>query len=720
MLWSNPRIVAIFVETIMMSMNYRDFRNNFYVFAVRITRSSKVTRNLSPGYYHLYDGFRIENDCIYVSQERLGASVYDWYMGKSHPRVNISAIVGPNGSGKSTIVEFIMRLINNLSAHLFGEYKTDLSSEHLHYVDGVNGELFILKERYIYRLIARSSNIHIDTFRCLNYYNSGEFEYEYRLIERSSGTHLDRYKERPLISLSNESIISTLSKWFYTIVSNSSIYAYNTADFYAECNSSEYEREIRHQNQKIFSIEERCWLNGIFSKHDGYQIPLCITPYRHKGNIDINNEQELAKENLLRNILSVQNGMLINDHLKVSQLNVSVKHKYDLLFIHRNLGYTQFTSDDIRVMKTIITGIWSQQLNTPLVNRPGLYNTYAKSYLVYKTLKIASNYSEYRWFYDRYQVKQEPFNPLDFKQLVIFQTKNLSHVTRKLYRTIGYLTHGIYNQDSTIDIDDICRQWHEIGKALPSDSLVERQTYYESLLPPPFLKCSLTLSDLITGDLVDFETMSSGEKQMVYSTSSILCHLNNLDSVSDDMSTTDKISYDYVNLILEEVELYYHPSMQKRFIKSLLDGIKGLNLKSIKGINICVVTHSPFVLSDINSHNILALKDGESTRGVKAFGANVHELLKDAFFMNDGTIGDIAYWTIRKISASLMEYREGKSCSITQTDLLHMIQGFDEPIIKKVLLDDYNRTFPEDNEYLILRREELTNQLREIEAKLNK
>ncbi|NHQ67759.1 hypothetical protein HAV29_14040 [Elizabethkingia miricola] len=66
--------------------------------------------------------------------------------------------------------------------------------------------------------------------------------------------------------------------FFYTIVINYSHYGFNS-------------KEVGE------------WLDGIFHKNDGYQLPIVVNPYRNEGNIDINSEKELAASRFLVNIL---------------------------------------------------------------------------------------------------------------------------------------------------------------------------------------------------------------------------------------------------------------------------------------------------------------------------------------------------------------------------------------------------------------------------------
>jgi predicted ATP-binding protein involved in virulence len=109
-----------------------------------------------------------------------------------------------------------------------------------------------------------------------------------------------------------------------------------------------------------------------------------------------------------------------------------------------------------------------------------------------------------------------------------------------------------------------------------------------------------------------------------------------------------------MNVILDEIELYFHPDYQRQFISFLIDSIKELKIggrKGVNSINILLATHSPFILSDIPSQNVLRLKDGkpyeEPQKGT--FGANVHDLLHDSFFMEDGFMGKFAEEKINEV-----------------------------------------------------------------------
>jgi predicted ATP-binding protein involved in virulence len=133
-------------------------------------------------------------------------------------------------------------------------------------------------------------------------------------------------------------------------------------------------------------------------------------------------------------------------------------------------------------------------------------------------------------------------------------------------------------------------------------------------------------------------------------------------------NTKKQISaYQSVNLVFDEVELYYHPQYQKETISSLLNLIRISNFQFIKNINIIFLTHSPFILSDIPIQNTTLLsidrKTGRSKlikKKKQSFGANIHDLLADNFFLTGTLIGDFADKQIMRLIAQIKHGKQSK------------------------------------------------------------
>lgn len=743
-----------------------DLDDAFYIFAVQVnSESSTGKRKLTCGKpYYLLDGFEIYEDRILVSKDRYIKTVYDYYMdgGISSPHITVSAIVGENGAGKSSKIEFEMRLINNFSAIVFGEFAKVDGWPHLHFIDGVEGELYYLLGHNVYRLCVTGRDV-----KLYCYYWQEEEENDNIVFKKPIEiikSHVVPKLGEPIRSAYAysttyfESLKNLLPRFFYTVVSNQSAYAYNTNDFASECNDEEYEIEVRNGDNKDekdeiipYSTEDKCWLSGLFHKNDGYQIPIVLIPYRVEGNYDINVENKLAYERLISIMVREdEEGRVINGHLRMTSFDLKRKPcNYDLDYIHQRLGFRQFGLNDYEKMKSILLNTWNSLVGFDILanSKSYVYRKQAINYLVYKTLKIACTYDEYRKFRYRHIVQEEPFDEDSFQKLVQMTIANNSHVANKLYRTIAYLIWDIYeihgetkDKPLKIRIADINKRWRNAfnERRIELTSNIGSSLITEASIPPPFFDTAIGLVELNTGAYVPFEFLSSGEKQQAYSISALVYHLKNLDSVSDDNSSSERVAYPYIQLVLEEVELYYHPELQRQLIKNILDGIKQANLRNIKWISICIVTHSPFVLSDIPSNNVLALrKDGGDVSKIPCFASNIHEMLKLSFFLKHGTAGDLATWTTTRIAKCLRIYRwineiepapafftslqdipeeyafiktyktlnsplqfskEGFQYVYSPEVLLSQINLIGEPVIRRVLLDEYKRTFPENKE----------------------
>jgi predicted ATP-binding protein involved in virulence len=385
--------------------------------------------------------------------------------------------------------------------------------------------------------------------------------------------------------------------------------------------------------------------------------------------------------------------------------------------------------------------MWAKEygLNLERCNKRKHYE-YALDYITYKTLKISARYRQYSKFYSTHRDRRNSIDEGILKTLVAKLAIDHSHITRKIRQVLVYLSYGIYEQgrEDRFEVSvqntvtSMVKQVMETELNKNEKDIPHRIIYsFDDLVPPPIYDVDIKLVDISSNtDGIGFETLSSGEKQQVFTISSILYHLSNIQSIFDD-ENKERITYSHCNVILEELELYFHPELQKNLVKYLLDGIRQMHFKKIEAINICMVTHSPFILSDIQSKNILALdKDGNMKSGLCTFGANIHDLLKTSF-LHDSVIGDYAQWIINRIIILLQVYQcindniwrhpitkeylflrpyldyvpeKGRKNSVSFNSslikkdyppehLFSLIMTIDEPIIRSALLDEYESVF---------------------------
>lgn len=112
---------------------------------------------------------------------------------------------------------------------------------------------------------------------------------------------------------------------------------------------------------------------------------------------------------------------------------------------------------------------------------------------------------------------------------------------------------------------------------------------------------------------------------------------------------------DTILLFLDEADLTYHPEWQRQFI-SLLNAFLPELFNSdcdITDIQLLLTTHSPLLLGDMPKSCVTYLGDGKATSQIETFGQNIHQILKDSFFLSNGTIGALAVRKINETAATL-------------------------------------------------------------------
>jgi len=186
-----------------------------------------------------------------------------------------------------------------------------------------------------------------------------------------------------------------------------------------------------------------------------------------------------------------------------------------------------------------------------------------------------------------------------------------------------------------------------------------------------------------------------------------------------------------VYLLLDEIETNFHPNWQKSLIIRFITYLSLINKYIFEyklKCNLIFATHSPFIISDLPKENIIFLDKDENGKckvvdGLnekkETFGANIHTLLSDSFFMEDGLMGEFAKSKIQEIIDFLNDKKNLEEISIKQENIIKVIEHIGEPFLRQKLLDMYYEKF-EDEALKKARKEKLLAEKRRIEEELKK
>ncbi|HDX9652509.1 TPA: ATP-binding cassette domain-containing protein [Bacillus wiedmannii] len=184
---------------------------------------------------------------------------------------------------------------------------------------------------------------------------------------------------------------------------------------------------------------------------------------------------------------------------------------------------------------------------------------------------------------------------------------------------------------------------------------------------------------------------------------------------------TNKVEKDLI-ILIDEGDLYFHPQWQKDWLYTFMDFISYLFKET--NIHIILTTHSPFILSDLPSNNVIFLKKDTSNNigTVKnlegnqlTFAANIHDLLTNSFFMHGGLVGKFAQNKINNLIDEILDsppekIRQNSSRIRKQIDIIG------EPIVKRKLIELFEDKIKLDVLSINEKIERLQQQIDELKA----
>lgn len=628
-------------------------KHSFSLIALDLRRQPEghILKTLKRQVYFLDRRYtEVDGRILYRSEDVIDKVVNDLY----GENIRIQAIVGKNGSGKSSLLEIIYRIINNFTCSVLNKAGEPYR---LLYVDGLDADMYFQKEGAIYKVSCMLDQVSLAT-----YTSNHNIDYLYSSSDDTISA----------------SVLDISKHLFYTIVTNYAPQSMISNDYLCEYNYL--------TDNSGNSKDRSSWMKYIFHKNDGYLTPICLAPFRDvNGAINISLENKLTLYRLSTIFLYYQH----RNHKEVGE-KYNLIDGYDLHEIRYTFNSTDVLSKFSDWTETNILGnpirkyrssVFAYILNyyklwdLNLLKTNNLY-LLGCMYFVVKILNIIETYPIYAEFlpliYKKKSYYTESRQHRDVMASVPSEKQKESwklvlhaididrtHVTNKFRQARALLLHVLVNYEKEdvewLSSSDGFTFDQYINRVRPEGGLGVNFERLSAYLPPSFfdIDIKLQLKNDNKERPIRFSELSSGERQYLCVLSTYVYHILNIESIA---VQGDRVCYNDMVLIMDEVEICFHPDYQRQFISRLLRLLIDFKFNKGSAFYILISTHSPFILSDIPQSNILYIEDGEVKNDqitVNPFCANVNDILYQSFFMKEGFSGTFATSKVRELMSFL-------------------------------------------------------------------
>lgn len=657
------------------------------------------------------------------------------------PNVGITSIVGQNGAGKSSLLDILFRLLNNLGFCLYSRVERN-ASDNMSYVTGLNADLH-------YSLGGKKG-----VLKCRNRVMALEFDHRrimFAVRNNNNGrlkeeTEFEGYEDYTNPSFKKQKEVAKM--FFYTIATNYSLQAYISQDY-------KNESTISYSEQKDSNVPgNSIWLDNLFHKNDGYLCPLVLNPYRDKGVINMANEEHLTTQRLEAILIEEDKGHPFipdyqYDHIVYNFRPRTIQYGFRSIIGNARMYFTKEEIDEqnasivveserkkyvedqdledfkeIALNKDSYANAILEALYCSVTNYMTPVELAMREYVVYKVLNIAEKYPSYSQ-YGKYMGINCLFCcvPTESKKHSLQMAKNMARAAKENKSHIGLkLNQALHFIYSTKKLG--AEKWKRLEQPFTYSEYCEIIGIKEkgmkvpkrmSYLPPSIFHPEIHLTKKLNGESFTLDQLSSGERQLFFTLSTLVYHILNLRSIP---TNGTRVRYGNVCIVMDEVEICFHPDYQRTFIKRFLNTIKSMQLNHKFGIHVIITTHSPFLLSDIPIDNILSLEDGKPKKINlrNTFCANVYDLLNNPFFMNQ-FIGDFASDKLDDLIEEVN--KDGYFNKMTYDKLYARVEMIGDDFIHDQLMDQLALRFSRI-EQLKNRERQLNDELDKVRNEINK
>lgn len=624
---------------------------------------SQQELNFSPLYKFKVDNLKNPRNISYERIETINLLKSSDDEGKIN---NITAVVGPNGAGKTTLLSFIA--INDC------HYKSDKR-------DGYERSDI---DRYDHN---KSIYVFIDNNSFIVYHNLEE-ELICNFVMSPENLFWNRCKENRVEQLCN------VRKQLLIYLSNSSFVPEAVLGY----SQSDKTYNINLHQRSMFIVANRFYMS-LFGK-DNF---LDNIKENDDGFASVIKEQR--NDRALQELLDVQYYYFLIKH-KIKDFLGNFKEEIDVYFENIiNLLETKY-HEDFEIIKETNKGYYKFSGQKPDKEPSDLSERYLKKIAAFREKYNPNNIEKARrdnntivlyfnllfeaFFYEENFVLPDiNFNNGIFEQIKSsFFTEKYKEYLLDIKKLDDILSGYHMNENLIDNTDDLACSYDKVV-------CKENTDFYEHISTIFRERKSFALRYIRIKNL----EMSSGERAM-QNMFSWLVLIPQLDAIMG----VKRATYESKLLLIDEIDLYSHPEWQRKIMSQLIFTVN--EIEKGKPVQVIVTSHSPLILSDFPRENIIYMNkcDGkafvdDNSKHKQSFGANIYTLLKESFFLENGTVGEFAKAKILGVYEQLAN--NNPLDKIKQNEYQQIINMIGDDIVKKEMQRLYIKKYSDKYQPII-------------------
>lgn len=662
-----------------------------YIWCEKYNGIEDFNLNISKKYKLNFDS---ENKILNIKKNNIkNINIFNIDQLKNKIPIDITAIIGKNGSGKTTVLKILSDILYKKGIMNVYRNKNNTYDKYIIAYEK-NEELYIVYPENLVDKIVSEDQCHEKQLHCNN---------KSEILE-----------------------IEDLNKICTLYISNTLTHTYEKFSFY----------------KNFYNFSTRYLLQGYLSNDQYVKV---LFKKKNKNN-----------DFLINNLIGFDNEMMklyfdflkINDEKNIFK-SIGIEHNYDPKPKLIKIRIDYYETNEIRRFenKNIDKFYFENYINDLVKKENTFINNVYQRVSELMAEKILNVYEE-----SSYKKK------LIIKVNKLFEKSSFGqHITLINYRNILLKLKSDFSLDKIVSDDDnkevknikdksidinekiIKEMFETIANTItyPDEEIsiknISQQYEYRNKNKLPYLRLNLDKSECIYS-LIDINIKIGsviGEYPMIFNYEGIssgeMAYLEMFAKLYKFYQVYNNDCHGLI-VILDELDIYLHPEWKRQYIYSIICFFEKIfENNKFKYIHIILASNSPFLISDLSKENIIYLKKEndickiyDNNNYQKTFGANIHTLLANSFYMNN-TIGKFASQKIRSVAKDLNEKSKKEILNMVgrKEEIKYIIKNIGEPVIKRKLEQMYKETLLENTEDYQSKIKQLEKEKADMEKLLN-